>query len=322
MEVDFSYYENYIVSRLRLYLDHAGLFYRVFSRSKSVYSIKKKIEKKKNKYSVNGSKMQDLIGIRIVFYFIDDVSIFADFLRKKDFYVDESNSERELAHLNIQNIDLSNTVFMPTRLNLICKIPESLVNDLQQELHVVTDFDSNLIDMTYEIQLRSVLSEGWHEVEHDLRYKCKDEDWWDYCKEESRFLNGIFATLETSERSMKELFSNIAYKNYKHKDWAAMLRNHLCLRFIDSDLDDWVVDMFNIDEDIAKAYYRFDRSALIKVLCQSPIILKLKMMHVVFLINRMANISDEITAKENLVMKEMLDKLMNINNKHYDNSVK
>lgn len=312
MEIDFSYFEGYIVRQLRGYLDHAGLFYRVFSRSKSVYSIKRKLEKKKDKYSVNGGKMQDLIGIRIVFYFIDDVSVFAEFLREKSFYVDESNSERELANLIIQNIDLSNTVFMPTRLNLICKIPGNLIKDLQKELHEVTDFDSNLIDMTYEIQLRSVLSEGWHEVEHDLRYKCRTEEWWNYCKEESRFLNGIFATLETSERSMKELFSNIAYKNYKHKDWAAMLRNHLCLRFVDSDLDDWVIDMFDRNENIAKAYYRFDRSVLIKCLCQSPVIFKLKMMHVVFLINRMSNISDEITAKENQVMKEMLNKVMKL----------
>lgn len=186
--IDFSLFEKRIVDQLKGYLNHSGVFYRIFSRSKSIQSIKKKLEIKKDKYSINGSKMQDLIGIRVVFYFLDDIHIFAEYLRKKEFYVDESNSERDLAKTEIKNIDLVNTVFMPTRLNFICRIPENLVVDLQQQLMQVTEFDARLIDMTYEIQLRSVLSEGWHEVEHDLRYKCKDEPWWSYCKEESRFL--------------------------------------------------------------------------------------------------------------------------------------
>lgn len=311
--IDFSLFENQIVELLKEYLNHSGVFYRIFSRSKSVQSIKRKLEKKKDKYSINGSKMQDLIGIRIVFYFLDDIHIFTDYLRKKDFFVDESNSESDLAKIKIKDIDLVNTVFMPTRLNFICRIPEKLLEDLQQQLMQVTEFDARLIDMTYEIQLRSVLSEGWHEVEHDLRYKCKEEAWWDYCKEESRFLNGIFATLETSERSMKELFSNIAYKNYQHKDWAAMMRNHFCLRFVDSALEEWVIKLFNKNNDIAKAYYRFDRSKLIKVLYQSPITLPLKMMNVVFLINRLARISNDITAQESAVVKQTLDKVMNMN---------
>ena len=104
----------------------------------------------------------------------------------------------------------------------------------------------------------------------------------------------------------------VLYKNYKNKDWAAMMRNHFCLRFVDSSLEEWVINLFNKNNDIAKAYYRFDRSALIKVLCQSPITFKLKMMHIVFLINRMSNISDEITAKEKPTMKEILDKVMDL----------
>ena len=91
-----------------------------------------------------------------------------------------------------------------------------------------------------------------------------------------------------------------------------MMRNHFCLRFVDSSLEEWVINLFNNNNDIAKAYYRFDRSALIKVLCQSPIPFKLRMMHVVFLINRMSNISDEITAKEKPTMKEILDKVMDL----------
>lgn len=308
--IDLSYYERQIVDQLRVYLNRSGVFYRIFSRAKSTQSIKRKLEIKKDKYSPNGNKMQDLIGVRIVFYFIDDVHIFADYLRKKDFYDSESNSEQDLKKIDVNGLDLANTVFMPTRLNLVCKIPKDLIDGLQQQLAQVDDFNAQLIDMTYEVQLRSVLSEGWHEVEHDLRYKCKSEPWWGYCKEDSRFLNGIFATLETSERSMKELFSNIAYKNYKRKDWAAMLRNHFCLRFLDSGLDDWVIELFNADELIPKAFFRFDRSLLINVLCKSPVPYRLTMMNVIYLVNRIAEVSPVIKENESTALKEMLDLIL------------
>ena len=310
--IDLSYYERCIVGQLQGYLNRSGLFYRIFSRSKTSQSIKRKLEVKKDKYSPNGLKMQDLIGVRIVFYFIDDVQIFAEYLRQKDFFLDESNSENDLAKINVENIDLLNTVFMPTRLNLICKIPENLLDSLHHQLIQTDEFDSRLIDMTYEVQLRSFLSEGWHEVEHDLRYKCKVEPWWEYCKEESRFLNGIFATLETSERSMKELFSHIAYKNYKKKDWAAMLRNHFCLRFVDSKLDDWVIDLFNQDEATPKAFLRFDRGELINNLCKSPIPYRLTMMNVVYLVNRLKKISPVIKDHESSALEFILDKVLNL----------
>lgn len=91
-----------------------------------------------------------------------------------------------------------------------------------------------------------------------------------------------------------------------------MLRNHLCLRFVDSDLDGWLIDLFDNDEDIAKAYYRCDRSKIIDVLCLSQVPLVLKMMNVVFLINRIGNISDKISSKESSVIKNILDKLLKV----------
>ena len=45
------------------------------------------------------------------------------------------------------------------------------------------------IEPTFKIQIRTVFSEGWHEVEHDLRYKCKDD--WEGCELYSHTLNGI-----------------------------------------------------------------------------------------------------------------------------------
>lgn len=71
---------------------------------------------------------------------------------------------------------LTDKVFMPTRLNLIFRMDDFCSRELVNVLKDIDGIDSSLIDCTYEIQLRTVLSEGWHEVEHDLRYKCRTEN--------------------------------------------------------------------------------------------------------------------------------------------------
>ena len=85
------------------------------------------------------------------------------------------------------------------------------------------------IEPTYEIQIRTVFSEGWHEVEHDLRYKCKED--WEGCEPYSRALNGVIATLETAEWNMKSLFADMARLNFIHSNYTAMLRNKFHLKF-------------------------------------------------------------------------------------------
>jgi len=221
-----------ILYDLSLRLDRAGIYYRVFTRSKSLDSIKKKLEKKADQYSREGKKLQDIIGIRLVFYFLEDVEIVASHLREKSIRDSESNSIHDLREHEVDGIGgLADKIFMPSRLNLVFRMDDHTTNELMCILKSCEDFiDRELVDNTYEVQLRTVLSEGWHEVEHDLRYKCKDEDWWSYCDQESRMLNGIYASLETSERTLGQLFAEISYKNYKQKDWEAMIRNHLRIK--------------------------------------------------------------------------------------------
>lgn len=68
-ELNLQYIINSIASDVETPLKHSGIFYRIFSRSKSINSIKRKLNLKQGVYSSNGKKMQDIIGIRIVFYF-------------------------------------------------------------------------------------------------------------------------------------------------------------------------------------------------------------------------------------------------------------
>lgn len=267
---------------LERYLRQAGIYYRIFARQKSIGSIMNKLSQKREDYIRKGKKMQDYVGIRIVFYFQDDVEIFHEKLKMFEGYdsANESNTNtdldgvaalREQIEQNEALKPLSNMfplydkVFMPQRLNIVLKMPFVVANAFHAELPPdLSNQDKQLIDETYEVQLRTVLSEGWHEVEHDLRYKKRNEQWWEYCQEESRQLNGIYATLESSECALSNLIAGLAYKNFKSKEWDAMIRNHFRLRFNESKLSEDFVDYLNNNLDIAKECFKIERGDLIK----------------------------------------------------------
>lgn len=311
---ELNYIIGGIIDDLRQILDKAGIYYRIFARQKSESSIKKKLILKGDKYRKYGEKMQDIIGVRIIFYFMEDVEIFNQYLHTHPLYLSDSDSKNDINKANKQITGITNLddkIFMPTRLNLIFRMDENQTKELQHELNNIQpkEFDASLIDNTYEIQLRTVLSEGWHEVEHDLRYKTREESWWDTCDVESRMLNGIYATLETSERAMEHIFSSIAYKNYQQCEWSAMLRNHLKLHTVDLHLPDIIEELLNGDHNLAKELFRVDRKKVITILLNLKIRYPLKMENIVFLINRMLNVpSEKLKEKENEVISNILNK--------------
>ena len=134
-------------------LNRIGLLYRFFSRTKSESSITKKFLKEPDKYSEYGKKIQDLFGVRIILYFPDDLLIAQEALSKL-FQVD-SKTVDEAATDN----------FSATRCNYVFRLPV----DLSSDSVLIKKY--SYIDKTFEVQFRTILSEGWHEVEHDLRYK-------------------------------------------------------------------------------------------------------------------------------------------------------
>ena len=162
-------------------LNRCGLMYRMFYRVKTLSSIQHKMAFKGDKYKSGESKMQDIIGFRIVLYFPDDVDLVSLYFSCKDVVK--------------RSVDVPDpSTFRPQRLNLTLNIPEQFVELFKKKLPAEY---APYIDPTYEIQIRTVFSEGWHEVEHDFRYKCK-EDWVGY-EFYSRTLNGVIATLENAE---------------------------------------------------------------------------------------------------------------------------
>ncbi len=302
---DLQFIVNDIKAEIEKPLQRSGIYYRIFARQKSDASIKKKMEEKADVYRADGKKMQDLIGLRIIVYFREDVELIHDYF-KNHFpnYLETSDTNEDIAkaesHDSILGV-LRDKVFMPTRLNLIIRMDEYCSKNLSEGLYA-EDINTSLIDNTYELQLRSVLSEGWHEVEHDLRYKTRNDEWWTHCETESRMLNGIYATLETSERAMEQVFSSIAYKNYKSKDWSAMIRNHFKIR-ITGQMSDGLRQMFNDNIRLSKAVFRFRRDVLIGKLMKLNTTYPLTIDNVIYLISRMSDSIDPIIKNEIIGME-------------------
>jgi ppGpp synthetase/RelA/SpoT-type nucleotidyltranferase len=243
-----------------------GIMHRIFFREKTEDSLDKKINSNPGKYGAN-KKIQDLIGIRIALYFMDDIAIAHKALAEKfefvpsDSQIDEPGSE----------------IFKAIRCNLIFKLPEYF--DFSSSVHPK---HANLIDNTFEVQLRTILSEGWHEIDHDLRYKCNDD--WAGLERENRALNGVYATLETSEWTLLKLFEELAYTHYKSANLRAMLNNKFRVRLKPSTLDENVITHVKNRPDLIKKIYRFDRSKILNCLSCRPYI-PLSMANLIFIMN-------------------------------------
>lgn len=256
-------------------LGSVGLLCRVFGRGKSEKSLKQKIENNEGKYEFGRRLIQDAVGIRVVVYFPEDISIVEEILR--------SNYTCDDGSCTVDTPDAS--VFSVTRHNLIFKVPSQWIRDMRP-----ASMESP-VDATFEIQLRTILSEGWHEVEHDLRYKRRDD--WTGNDALSRNLNGVVATLETAEWSMRKIFDDLAYHQYKAKKWEAMLHSALRMRII-ADLSPQLREIIDGDPHLAKDLYRINRAKLFRSLAALAPKLPLTLDNLIYLWNFLSSANADI----------------------------
>ena len=275
-----------LTSDISASLSRCGLMFRIFSRVKSESSVIKKLEVK---YSDKKVKLQDMIGIRIVVYFQDDVDVLALYY-----------SVGDVVKKSIDEFDSS--TFRPQRLNITSRVSSDLVDDF---MAAVPQKYRDRIDPTYEIQIRTVFSEGWHEVEHDLRYKCKED--WEGCEPYSRALNGVIATLETAEWNMKAIFSEMARDNFRHSNFTAMLRNKFHLRFEPGCLSDDLNAYLLANRHLAEAVLNTDRLIVIYTLLTHKADFVLTYDNLFFLINRIEMMDFALMSIEPEETKLMLD---------------
>lgn len=272
-----------IEKKLKSELDRCGLMYRMFSRVKTKESIDEKIVKKN--YRKENKKITDIIGIRITLYFQDDVNLVYNILKKQENYDHESIDPHSIEE------------FKPVRCNLTFR----LQNHHLSETTTILSEDLDIIDTKYEVQIRTVLSEGWHEVEHDLRYKCKDD--WDNHDDLNRNLNGIFATLETSEFSMLQTFEMLAYRHYKATKIPALIKTKFRLRIIRESLSNELYELLESDKELLKKIFRVNRKSFLSKLYKSKIYIPLTLENLILLINHFEINDSRIRKFENDFIK-------------------
>lgn len=274
MIAGFQLIEEEICQKIKDELDKIGIHYRIFSRSKDEKSILEKIARKAKEgspYKSNGKLIQDLIGIRVVTYFRDDVNLVKDILSRIITFKDEEIDNPEL------------TVFKPKRTNIICSFNESQNKTFSEVQQSSGKEYYNVLDSTFELQLRTILSEGWHEIDHSLRYKCKED--WEGHYDNERLLNGIYASLETNDIALKNLFAELAYKHFKSKNWEGLIRNKFRLRFQLVPLKDEIVQILNEDIKIGKELFKLNRETSLMKLYEIDLSLPVNMNNLILLLN-------------------------------------
>jgi putative GTP pyrophosphokinase len=274
-------------------LTRTGLLFRLFSRVKEQTSIDEKFTRKT--YSPDTELMQDLVGFRITTYFSDDIKIVVDLcekiFEKVELVYDEPESE----------------VFKPLRKNMICRMPEFETSFFQEMKPNNPQYE--LIDNTFEIQFRTTLSEGWHEVDHLMRYKCKPD--WEPLTTEGRMLNGIYATLETNDQALKALFDDISYQHYKSKKWEAMLRNKLRLRFLLKGLDAEIINYLNEKPEVGKSIFKLNRNKILKTYIDSTLSFPVTFDNWMFFINHCFIKDEFISSKTQSILKDEFELAFN-----------
>ena len=146
--------EKVIPEKLKGIFDDAGIIVAALEhRVKTEESLSGKIKLKGGKYK-DIFDITDLVGIRVITFYIDDVDKVASIV-ERIFDVDWDNSiDKRKAH----EIDS----FGYLSLHYICRIPESVYSD---------PACPELNKIRFEVQMRTVLQHAWANMNHDIGYK-------------------------------------------------------------------------------------------------------------------------------------------------------
>jgi ppGpp synthetase/RelA/SpoT-type nucleotidyltranferase len=126
----------------------------VTSRIKSRASVRRKLELSAGRRTF--SSLTDLLGIRVITYFPDEVNAVANVI-EREFKVDKENSVDKRAILDPDR-------FGYLSLHYVLQLSDS--RSRLPEYHAFRD-------LKFELQIRSILQHAWAEIEHDLGYHSK-----------------------------------------------------------------------------------------------------------------------------------------------------
>jgi len=126
--------------------------HQVTARAKSLDSMRLKLRRKR--YQQPEREITDVIGVRVITYYMDDVDRVTDLL-KLEFRIDKANSEDKRSALDT-------SAFGYRSVHLIAQLTGSRINSPEY---------TSLKGYWFEIQVRSLLEHAWAEIEHEVKYK-------------------------------------------------------------------------------------------------------------------------------------------------------
>lgn len=126
--------------------------HQIETRVKDRTSLAKKIIRKSSKYN-SLEDITDIVGVRIITYFEDEIDEIAEII-EKEFTIDKENS--------IDKRELESDKFGYRSLHFVASLKNERI-----KLAEYSDYKK----IKFEFQIRSILQHSWAEIEHDLGYK-------------------------------------------------------------------------------------------------------------------------------------------------------
>lgn len=255
-------------------LNNAGIYFNSTSRIKSESSLLHKLETGKYSMQDGGRKIQDIIGIRINLFYLEDMDICEKIL-EETFLLDNWSKTK-----NEEN------KFEAQKCNGVFRIPSKYLRNIPASVW------NKPFDQTFEVQLRTVLFEGWHEIEHEMRYKyklgsdSKETDLWTGHEDLSRVMNSIIANLELCDWSIMQIFNSIHDSQYKEKNWENAIRSKYRLRITQDPLKPELREYLDNNPDIVAQFHAVSKRELVDILLNKKYHKELTPDRVIYLINK------------------------------------
>ena len=255
-------------------LNNAGIYFNSTSRIKSESSLLHKLETGKYSMQEGGRKIQDIIGIRINLFYLEDMDICEKIL-EETFLLDNWSKTK-----NEEN------KFEAQKCNGVFRIPSKYLRNIPASVW------NKPFDQTFEVQLRTVLFEGWHEIEHEMRYKyklgsdSKETDLWTGHEDLSRVMNSIIANLELCDWSIMQILNSIHDSQYKEKNWENAIRSKYRLRITQDPLKPELREYLDNNPDIVAQFHTVSKRELVEILLNKKYHKELTPDRVIYLINK------------------------------------